>query len=193
MVTKNSTNIGSREIRILDVGSGNKEANEGLFKNLVGENPYRVTRCDIIERDGIHFLWDITQPPPKNQIRQYDIVTAVHVIEHISFHKTIEVLKNILKPLKKGGILYIAVPSLEWAMEEVYHNRADYRVQLVLYGMQNEEYQYHKAAFTVSTLRQLINATKEAIVRDAFHAQFYIRYGKLEFNCLQNCFICEKL
>src|SRR5690348_326151 len=41
-----------------------------------------------------------------------DEIRATHLLEHFSYRKTVSVLENWLRSLKRGGMLYIEVPHI---------------------------------------------------------------------------------
>ena len=51
----------------------------------------------------------------------YDVITAFHVVEHLS--EPIDVLKQLVKKLKKGGKLVVEVPNSNDALLTIYKNR----------------------------------------------------------------------
>ncbi len=53
---------------------------------------------------------------------RYDVITAFHVLEHLS--NPIEILKLLVSKLKKGGKLIVEVPNSDDALLTIYKNKA---------------------------------------------------------------------
>lgn len=177
--------------KILDIGSNTGTSGVEFFLHDI--NDYTITRTDINELAKPDVVWDITQPCPQELVEQFDVALCIHVIEHISFHKTFDALRNIIQPLKLYGALIIAFPSMEWAMQEVLHDRMDYRVQLQIFGMETDEYQYHKAGFTLQTMRFMINSLGNVLVKSSYQTPFHIKYDTLDFESMQDVLVCERI
>jgi 2-polyprenyl-3-methyl-5-hydroxy-6-metoxy-1,4-benzoquinol methylase len=60
---------------------------------------------DYIKAKSVSIYSDINQVPQK----QFDLVTAIHVLEHVS--KPLDYLKKMTNLVKKGGYLVIEVPT----------------------------------------------------------------------------------
>ena len=65
----------------------------------------------------------------KNHTRSYDLITMIHVLEHLQKDQMIGTLKDIRKNLlSPGGKLFVAVPNAQsstgcyWAYEDFQHN-----------------------------------------------------------------------
>jgi len=84
-------------------------------------------------------------------------VRANHILEHFPYNDTVDVLKNWSDLLLPGGLIHIEVPNFSWqtrahASGEISDEKAVYFV----YGEQNYDGNYHKAAFTESLLRGVL-------------------------------------
>ena len=93
-------------------------------------------------------------------------IIARDCIEHISWRRVEDLLKDIHRVLKCGGRVYIQVPDLEAIAKEVILN-PDFKygelegwkaISFWVYGAQDYEYNYHKAGFTIPTLRKLLES-----------------------------------
>jgi SAM-dependent methyltransferase len=86
----------------LDIGSGRGYLLEGIGANIkVGVD----ANIDYIKAKSVSIYSDINQVPQK----QFDLVTAIHVLEHVS--KPLDYLKKMTNLVKKGGYLVIEVPT----------------------------------------------------------------------------------
>jgi len=93
-------------------------------------------------------------------------IIARDCIEHISWRRVEDLLKDIYRVLKCGGKVYIQVPDLEAIAKKVILN-PDFKygelegwkaISFWIYGGQDYEYNYHKAGFTIPTLRKLLES-----------------------------------
>lgn len=84
-----------------------------------------------------------------------DEVLLSHVIEHVSYRKTVDLLEEIHRILKPSGKFFIAYPDWKGCMEAFMENRNGERwkwwVQ-TLYGSQTDAGQYHVAPIITDRL-----------------------------------------
>lgn len=111
--------FGSKEISILDAGTGYAQYSYFMAKNL---QPNNILAVDIKEawiedsRDFFKFLniknieFQIKDLTELNFNSQFDLITCIDVMEHIELD--IKVFQNFYKALKKGGFLIINSPSI---------------------------------------------------------------------------------
>jgi SAM-dependent methyltransferase len=85
---------------LLDYGSGDKSFSDIAFK-------YGVSAADS---------YDIGAEKPKSCA--YDLVVCLHAMEH--FYDFNSAMKDFSSSLKRGGLLYIAVPDMEGYLENYY-------------------------------------------------------------------------
>ena len=86
----------------------------------------------------------------------FDLVYASHILEHFTRDKTVDVVKEWVRVLKKDGILRVSVPSLK-SMIEIYqktHNIDD--VIGPMYGGQTYEQNFHYCIFDKASLKLLM-------------------------------------
>ena len=85
-------------------------------------------------------------------------------LEHLSWRKVEAFLKDVFRVLKKGGRVYIQVPDLEAIAKKVILN-PDFKygelegwkaISFWVYGGQDYEFNFHKAGFTIQTLKKLL-------------------------------------
>lgn len=106
---------------ILDVGCGSGVKSDYLIKA-----GFAVTGIDFSEAmvelarqhvpAGKFFVKDIKQPLALSD--QFDGVFAQAVLLHIPKAEVVNVVKNIIEPLKPGGYLYVAVKELKVGRQE---------------------------------------------------------------------------
>ena len=89
-----------------------------------------------------------------------DEVYSSHALEHLSFRKTAHYLRSWVKALKPGGKLKVGVPDFVWCLKnwldapEVDPLKYDWKMALI-FGLQSNEEQAHKAGFTIPYLEAL--------------------------------------
>lgn len=84
-----------------------------------------------------------------------DEIRASHVLEHFDWDTVPKVLADWFRVLKPGGVLKVAVPNMRWVAEHL-DNPMSPRY---LMGGQTDENDYHKSAFTLETLSDLLKQT----------------------------------
>lgn len=129
------------------------------------------TLVDLYVTDPKIKQWDATKldEVPDESV---DVILASHLLEHIEHALVPNVLRIWNRKLKKGGKLLINVPNLIYACRLVsryesgnpmdgYYNRFDgeHGLLSILYGSQSHPGEYHKAGFTKSYLKELLQTT----------------------------------
>lgn len=61
--------------------------------------------------------WDLRNPLPFNE-KTVDFIYHEHFIEHLTVDEGINTTRNLLRILKKGGVMRIATPDLEMIVEK---------------------------------------------------------------------------
>ena len=168
-------------VRILDVGSGSGSVAKTVFANLDPE----VVRLDGTPETNPDILHDITTPLPDELKNAFDIVYVSHVLEHIDRMKVIETFRNIIPAVKNYGEVWVIVPSLEWAANEIINYRDGIHVQMNVFGGQTYAFDYHKCGFTLVGLRQVVELCG-LFVRKAYQSPFGIVFNGKEYPSLQN-------
>ena len=115
-----------------------------------------------------------------------DVVYASHVIEHLGHRQELPAaLAEIRRVLRRGGNLYISVPDLEFLCGVFMRPNAPVelkiRVVTMIFGMQANEHDYHKFAFSLDMLAMYLaqaGFTKIARVNDF---DLFKDYSTLEF------------
>jgi len=106
---------------------------------------------------------ELLKPFPSNSV---DEIIARDCIEHISWRRVEDLLRDIHRVLKCDGRVYIQVPDLEAVAKKVILN-PDFKygelegwkaISFWVYGAQDHEYNYHKSGFTIPTLKKLLES-----------------------------------
>lgn len=166
------------KLNILDVGSGPDSVARTVFDEH--ENELTVVRMDADPEVHPDYVQSITETFPSELHDRFDIVFCAHVLEHIERQGVIPAMQHLASAVKPGGELWIIVPSLEFVANDIYLRGGLHPgIQPMLYGSQENEYQYHKCGFTLVNLRQLVAAVG-LVPRKAYHAPFTITFEKGE-------------
>jgi len=106
---------------------------------------------------------DLLRPFPDNSVEE---IVAYDCIEHISWRKIEDLLKDIHRVLKCNGRLYLRVPDLEAIAKKVildpgfkYNELRGWKaISFWVYGGQDYPENTHKAGFTIPTLKELLES-----------------------------------
>jgi SAM-dependent methyltransferase len=106
-----------RPVRILDVGCGNHSPRhtkryypQCRYSGIDKGAAYNLDAGDLACMENFYDL-DLDLPSSLDMIPDgsFDCVILSHVIEHL--HNSEEVIRNLLRKLRSGGVLYIEFPS----------------------------------------------------------------------------------
>lgn len=133
-----------QEVRYLNLGCGNTIL-PSPWENLDGRQLPGVDHVSGIDK----------LPFPDNT---FDIVYASHVIEHVKRNDVESVLSEWVRVTKPGGIVRIATPDFEKAIEVYFKSgkRIDNILGLVV-GGQSYDYECHYLIFDQASLTSLMN------------------------------------
>ena len=114
-IKKNLSKSSGDKCRILDVGCGAGH----LISLLLGLKNVEITGIDITDKviDTLKVLYPTAKfrktnySEPQDAEENFDIVTAVEIIEHIPYAKQSTFIENIQHSLKPGGILILTTPN----------------------------------------------------------------------------------
>lgn len=151
MVTKFIPNSSTQ--RLLDFGCGHglflKQLRSNTTLSLHGYDPYMCDSLDPVQQDGIK-LYKSFETIEGN----FDIITALDVIEHIEDHE--KALLNINKLLHSNGKLLLTLPSYQW-----------------LYSL-HDELIGHYRRYTKVSIRELLEKTGFTVVHQEYFFIFLI-------------------
>ncbi len=85
-----------------------------------------------------------------------DLIYASHVLEHISRHKTVDVLKEWFRVLRAGGTLRVAVPDFGAVVEEYRQGQPLKNLLGLLMGGQRDEFDVHRMVFDEASLTEAL-------------------------------------
>jgi predicted SAM-dependent methyltransferase len=101
----------------------------------------------------LHDLRDLDWVPE----RSVDLVYLSHVLEHVPHPELASVLRSLVRPLKAGGVLRLAVPDIDLIFE-IYRSSGS-NVQAILgplMGGQDYPQNFHFGVFNDAWLRNLM-------------------------------------
>lgn len=86
--------------------------------------------------------------------KRFTAIRATHILEHFPYNDTVRVLLNWQDLLLPGGSIHIEVPNFSWQTRA--HSDgviSDEEAVYYVYGEQNYDGNFHKAAFTEEIIR----------------------------------------
>lgn len=172
-------------VKVLDIGSGPDSFARQVFTDIADKE---ITRLDADVNANPDILHDITQPLPEELRGQFDLVVAAHVLEHIPRQRVVETFRHVISGVKNHGEVWILVPSLEWAANEIINKRDGMHAQLAIFGGQKNEFDFHHCGFTLASLRQMVEICG-LVVRKAYQSPFTLIMGDTEQTSIQNVVI----
>jgi hypothetical protein len=86
------------------------------------------------------------------------------------------------------GEVWIIVPSLEWAANEIINQRNSLAVQATIFGGQLDPFDAHLCGFDLANLRRQVEICG-LIVRKAYQSPFSFTLNGKEYGSLQNIVI----
>jgi predicted SAM-dependent methyltransferase len=167
--------------QVLEIGA-NVKAQANLF---VPDAQYFT--LDVDEKLKPDFVCDAASMP-KDWDNKWDAIVASHVLEHFSYWKEQDVLKEWMRCLKPGGELHILVPSAEWAAREVLSDKPSPALHGHMLAGQINQWDVHLNIFTMRKLRALFERVGFTVTR-ARSGQYGVVYGGKEWPCEQH-YIC---
>jgi len=105
-----------------------------------------------------------------------DLVYMCHILEHIKRDALVEVLTQIKRVLKKGGVLRISVPDFDQLIE-VYNASGKNMdsIHLQLMGGQDHAYNFHYSVFNHTSLSNLLGKVgfRDVVPWDPYNCQYH--------------------
>lgn len=127
---------------LLDLGSGEERIKDDAIA------------LDLRPLRNIDIIADVSHLPFLEE--RFDHLYTSHLIEHFS-HKTVKsVLINMIKTLKKGGIVEIRCPDLR-ARALLFFFFPTWKNIKKIYGGQDHLHNYHKCGFSSGLLKKMLN------------------------------------
>jgi predicted SAM-dependent methyltransferase len=140
----------------------------------LGSGTTNIDGClnlDIRPLPNVDFVVDLEKaelPFPDNF---FATIYAIDVIEHITYRKVKQLIKELYRVLNKGGKLIIRTPDMELIAKYVLdrrfpgvHGDLFETMSWYIYGEQDYPENTHKSAFIKETLRQLLEGAGFVVV-----------------------------
>jgi predicted SAM-dependent methyltransferase len=165
--------VGAVEVKRLNWGCGD-EPEPGWINSDVKKRPWIDLPCDI--RDGLPLADD-----------SIDYAVSIHALPEIPYPDLVPVLRELRRVLKRGGVLRLALPDLDKAIEAYLTRDEDYFlipdedaetisskfvVQTVWYG-------YSRSLFTHDFIEEILRKAGFAEVVRCGYRQTPSRFGEI--------------
>lgn len=145
---------------VLEIGAGPKPK----AQVMPGWENATIETMDADEQYNPTYLCDATDPPEELK-EKFDCVLASHILEHVVYFKSMEVLQKWVDMLKPGGELHIIVPSLEWAAAEALSETPSRALFPHLFAGHVTEWDEHHSMYTMRLLRNMFDNLGLVVMR----------------------------
>jgi predicted SAM-dependent methyltransferase len=128
----------------LNLGSG------GRLPGYINVDIRREVNPDVV--------WDLEQTPYPWKDCSVDEILMVDTLEHLSFRKVRNAVKELYRILKPGGKIFIQVPDMEAKARAILEQWMEdwWNLSFWVYGGQEYKENTHKSGFTVPSLKKLL-------------------------------------
>lgn len=133
-----------------------KAIGEPLLRLMLGGRDQRLqgwTNVDLHEGPNVDVKADVSKLPFADQIAS-DLYCS-HILEHFPHPKTLSVLKEWRRVLKRGGKAYISVPDFDSVLRLANKTGFCPWIRNYLYGDQIYDLAFHYNCFTFASLAAL--------------------------------------
>jgi predicted SAM-dependent methyltransferase len=139
-------------------------------------NSPHFTNIDALPYPHVHILHDDIMHLPMFRDEVVDMVYMCHVLEHVPRKQIDEVIRELCRVLKTGGVLRLSVPDFDLLLR-MYQDAGDDVTAIAdpLLGSYNNPYDVHYAVFNRAYLAKLLleNGFREVRVWDPLHCVFH--------------------
>ncbi|MCL6579198.1 MAG: glycosyltransferase [Candidatus Bathyarchaeota archaeon] len=130
-----------------------------------GENPRYRPNVDVRPLPTVDIVADFETSPLPLPSDEYDLVYSAYVLEHISWRKVKEFIKEILRILKPGGKAKIITANLlEQCKLVIATKEWSEDISCTIFGGQEHEYGFHKCGFSPEYAQRLFKELGFSIV-----------------------------
>lgn len=127
----------------LDIGGGGKETKRG--EDFIS--------VDIKGGDVEAEMWKL--PYDDDSV---DMIWSSHALEHVGIYKVSQTLQEWRRVLKPGKTLILQVPNFDYVAKYWLTGPDRPWAEAMVFGLQTDDGQYHKCAFTAASLRADLEA-----------------------------------
>lgn len=145
--------------KVLELGGG------------ANRHPLSDVNVDIRKVPGVDFVVDFNKDDwPEIGSEEFDIALCIFCLEHVSYPKVPNFLKQTFRVLKPGGKAIFVVPNTEAQMKHILSKTEwDEDESCMIFGQQDYEANSHKAAFSPrSATKKFLEAGFENILISPF-------------------------
>ncbi len=136
-------------MRVLDLGCGFSMSSQRLWPEA------EIVRVDLNPETKPDVLADVRKLP--DDLGQFDAIMASHILEHLERTEAVGTVKHWASFLKGDGEIYIFVPDLVWAAEQLIRQRVTIQVLMHIYGGGQGHQDQHRWGYTMLLLRSLLH------------------------------------
>jgi len=115
---------------------------------------YKMVTFDKQENTNPDYRGDVRRMPFDN--KEFDLVYSSHVLEHLQKTETESTLAEWMRIVKDDGLFILKLPDLEWGLQHIKDPVEKANASNVLYGAQQDEYDFHYTGFTMESLEGLL-------------------------------------
>jgi len=138
--------FGSRKITIL---------NKFLYKFAGSSNYFSFKEYnDVIQKSGLEF-YNLKNGAPLNN-KSADIIYCSHFLEHLNKKDGRHFLEECFRSLKKGGLLRISVPDLDFAFEMYKKKQIEDMMELFFFTSDEWDFAAHKYGYNFHHLKEIL-------------------------------------
>lgn len=109
---------------------------------------------DVMKFTGIDFVCDLKDIGLHIANGTCERIEFTHALEHFPTKEIVGILTMVRGLLKEGGELYLEVPNFEWHAKILLNEGRERDAVYYAFGGQEDEYDFHKTAFTCNILRE---------------------------------------
>lgn len=112
------------------------------------------THHDVKPLNGIDIVCDLHDIGKYVQKGTCERIEFTHALEHFPTKEIVPLLQMIRELLIPTGELYLEVPNFEWHARLLLEEHRDRDAVYYAFGGQEDEWDFHKTAFTETILRE---------------------------------------
>lgn len=149
-------------------------------RDFIGEK-FELTVLDARDDEYTDIIHEITidnkLPFPDES---FDIVFNSHIFEHFPYNHELTVMRDWVRVLKTGGVIYTVVPSWEWVAQEVLKSpeKRSSALKGIAFAGQINEYDVHYNMFTLDMLEDIYHACRVEVRTCSSRKQAYVVAGR---------------
>lgn len=120
---------------------------------------------------------DISKPLPFDN-ESIDAIYTSHAIEHLTFREYETFKREVDRILKPGATLEIRCPNIALVCKKLVADPTDEFTMKELYGLQNEQGEFHKSGHTINSLLNDFLDYEPNILEPSTDTELHIKFTK---------------